>query len=587
MAGRIPKTFIDDLIARVDVVQVVGEYLTLKKRGADHWAPCPFHNENTPSFKVSGQRQTYHCFGCGAHGTAVGFLMEYSGLAYPEAIEHLADGLGLEVPREGGSGPHEDFAPALDMLARANEWYQSQLRHHTAREEAVAYLKNRGLSGQIAKRFELGLAPPGRGHLVSELGGGETAKAALTTAGLVVERVPGQLNDRFWNRIMFPIHNRRGQVIGFGARTLGDGNPKYLNSPETPLFVKGRELYGLFQARHANRKLDYLVVVEGYMDVVALAQFGISNAVATLGTAATGDHVERLFQSTGRVVFCFDGDKAGRQAAGRALENALPHLRDGRSVGFVFLPEGEDPDTLVRSEGPDEFDALVRDAQPLSDVLFQRLTQDIDLSTMEGRAKLYRDARPLLDELPPGAFREMAQARLGELADLSSNQMDGLADASPRPARGEKTPQRAGRNGDGRRAPSLTRTAIKLLLHHPPLAGEVLDISVFAPLDMPGATLLYEMLELLGHRPDLSMAAVIEHFRDHPEGQHLARLVDEDEPLLRDGLADELQGALNGLLRAHREERRRSLARKLAETGLSEDEKSEYLTLTAGDAQSH
>ncbi|NKC15334.1 MAG: DNA primase [Gammaproteobacteria bacterium] len=583
MAGRIPKSFIADLVARTDIVELVTGYMTLKKRGTDHWAPCPFHNEKTPSFKVSAERQTYHCFGCGAHGTSVGFLMEYSGFTYPEAIEHLADMHGLEVPREQGSAAREDLSPLYDALTRVNGWYQQQLRNHPSRNKAVEYLKGRGLSGKIAAQFELGLAPPGRDHLLALPETGEDWCNTLTKAGLLVERAPGQFADRFWHRIMFPIHDRRGRVIGFGARTLDGANPKYLNSPETPVFVKGRELYGLYQARRSHRKLARLVVVEGYTDVVALAQFDITYAVATLGTAVTADHVERLFQATTRVVFCFDGDAAGRQAAWRALQNALPHMRDGRSIGFVFLPEGEDPDSLVRAQGKEALETLVSQAQPLSDVLFQQLTEAIDLTTIEGRAQFHRDAQPLVEKIPFGAFRELVYARMLELAKLNDEQSE-----RTRPVK-NPAPRRIAYHyrENSARLPPLSRTAIKLLLHHPSLAADVRQDGELKALNMPGVNLLLEMLELLTARPDLNTAAVIEHFRDHQEGQHLARLVDHREPLLRDGLADELQGALDRLVCAYREERRRSLARKMAESKLDDDEVNEYRTLVSGGSPIH
>ncbi|NIP82922.1 MAG: DNA primase, partial [Gemmatimonadetes bacterium] len=352
MAGRIPRQFIDDLLSRVDIVDVVDEYVPLKKGGKDHKACCPFHNEKTPSFTVSADKQFYHCFGCGAHGTAIGFLMEYAHMDFVEAVEDLAARAGLEVPREAGSGQREEsLQPIYDILARASAWYQKQLRQHPEAGSAKDYLKGRGLSGEIAAQFQLGFAPTGWDNLLGAIGATDAERALMARAGLLVDKGGGGFYDRFRGRVIFPILDRRGRTIGFGGRVLGDDTPKYLNSPESAIFHKGRELYGLYQARKAAGKPERLIVVEGYMDVVALAQHGIRNAVATLGTAATEAHLEQLFRVSQDVVFCFDGDEAGRRAAWRALETALPAMHDGRQAFFMFLPEGQDPDSLVRERG--------------------------------------------------------------------------------------------------------------------------------------------------------------------------------------------------------------------------------------------
>ncbi|MFP4181655.1 MAG: DNA primase, partial [Thiohalospira sp.] len=353
MAGRIPQNFIDDLVSRTDIVEVIGERVPLKRKGREYAACCPFHDERTPSFYVSPEKQFYHCFGCGAHGTALGFLMDYGHLSFPEAVEDLAGRLGLDVPREGDDGrpPAPDRTPLYETLAAAADYYRAMLRRHDQARRAADYLKGRGVSGATARDYGLGFAPPGWRNLLPALGGGEETRKRLVEAGLLIERDDGGVHDRFRDRVIFPIHDHRGRPIAFGGRILGDGEPKYLNSPESPVFHKGRELYGLYEARRALRRLDRLLVVEGYMDVIALAGAGVHHAVATLGTATTADHLDRAFRLTGEVVFCFDGDRAGREAAWRALENALPVLRDGRSVRFLFLPEGEDPDTLVRREG--------------------------------------------------------------------------------------------------------------------------------------------------------------------------------------------------------------------------------------------
>ncbi|HKJ77760.1 MAG TPA: DNA primase, partial [Gammaproteobacteria bacterium] len=359
MAGRIPQSFIDDLLSRVDIVEVIDARVPLKKAGRDYAACCPFHDEKTPSFTVSPTKQFFHCFGCGAHGTALGFLMEYDHMGFVEAVEELAAKQGLEIPYEGGApaaGPGRDLKPLYDLLGQADRYFRHQLRNHPAAAKAVDYLKGRGVSGEVAAAFGLGYAPPGWDGLLQALGRDDGALKRLVEVGLLIEREEDRRRyDRFRDRVIFPIRDPRGRTVGFGGRVLGDDKPKYLNSPESEVFHKGRELYGLYEAQQAVRRPERLLVVEGYMDVVALAQHGIANAVATLGTAATADHLQRLFRVTGEVVFCFDGDEAGGKAAWRALENAMPQMRDGRQVRFMFLPQGEDPDSLVRAIGGEAF----------------------------------------------------------------------------------------------------------------------------------------------------------------------------------------------------------------------------------------
>src|SRR5210317_1706727 len=394
MAGRIPQSFIDELLNRVDIVDLIDARLQLKKAGREYQACCPFHNEKTPSFTVSPGKQFYHCFGCGAHGSAISFLMEYDNLAFPEAIEELARSVGMEVPRESGSQAPQAEQQRTDhyaLLERVDHFYRSQLRQHAQADKAVAYLKDRGLSGEIAQTFGLGYAPPGWDSLLKQFGDPESQRLA-TELGLLVEKDDGGRYDRF--------RDRRGRCIGFGGRVLGDEKPKYMNSPESPVFHKGRELYGLFEARKANQKLERLLVVEGYMDVVALAQFGLTNAVATLGTATTPEHLERLYRTVSEVVFCFDGDAAGRRAAWRALENALPVLRDGREARFLFLPEGEDPDSLVRRIGAETFRKKTVESVPLSRFFYESLSQQVDTDSVDGRARLVELAKPLLQKLP-------------------------------------------------------------------------------------------------------------------------------------------------------------------------------------------
>ena len=426
----IPQPFIQELLARTDIAEVVGRYVQLKKAGINLKGLCPFHGEKTPSFIVSPTRQTYHCFGCGAHGNAVGFLMEHAGMGFVDAVRDLAQQSGLQVPEDDSTPEERERAKAMkerqatltDVLAKAAEHYRKQLK---SSPRAVGYLKGRGLTGEIAARFGLGYAPEGWRGLASVFP--RYDDPLLAESGLVIvqgeEGDEQKRYDRFRDRVMFPIRSVQGEVIGFGGRVLDGGEPKYLNSPETPVFVKGRELYGLYEARAALREHGYVLVTEGYMDVVALAQLGFPNAVATLGTACTADHVHKLFRFTDRVVFSFDGDAAGRRAASRALEAALPHASDTRSIKFLFLPSEHDPDSYVREFGSEAFEQCVRDAVPLSQQLIEQVREGCDLGSAEGRAHMLANAKPLWSALPPGALK---QQLLGELATLGGLERDDL-----------------------------------------------------------------------------------------------------------------------------------------------------------------
>ncbi|MBB4867387.1 DNA primase [Pseudomonas nitritireducens] len=433
MAGLIPQSFIDDLLNRTDILDVVGSRIQLKKTGKNYSACCPFHKEKTPSFTVSPDKQFYYCFGCGAGGNALGFVMDHDQLDFVQAVEDLAKRAGMDVPREEGRRGHKPRqpvdSPLYPLLAASAEFYRQALKSHPARKAAVEYLKGRGLTGEIARDFGLGFAPPGWDNLLKNLGGDNLQLKAMLDAGLLVENPDsGKRYDRFRDRVIFPIRDSRGRVIAFGGRVLGDDKPKYLNSPETPVFHKGQELYGLYEARKNNRDLDEIMVVEGYMDVIALAQQGIRNAVATLGTATSEEHIKRLFRIVPNILFCFDGDQAGRNAAWRALESALSNLQDGRKVRFLFLPEGEDPDSLVRAEGPDAFRArLAHQAQPLADYFFQQLTQEADPSTLEGKAHLATLAGPLLEKIPGNTLRLLMRQRLGEITGLSAEALSQIS----------------------------------------------------------------------------------------------------------------------------------------------------------------
>jgi DNA primase len=441
----IPQSFIADLLNRVDIVDVVGHHVQLKKGGANLMGLCPFHNEKSPSFTVSPTKQFYHCFGCGAHGSAIGFLMEYSGLSYVEAIKDLAQGIGLSVPEERSEDSTRRDGPDLDILTdqleRANRFYRDRLKSERV---AIDYLKGRGLTGQVAARFGLGYAPDEWNTLETVYGADYGGKALLDT-GLVIDGDKGRRYDRFRGRVTFPIRNGRGRIVGFGGRVIGAGEPKYLNSPETPLFEKGRELYGLFEARQAIREAGRAMVVEGYMDVVALAQHGVAYAVATLGTACTPSHVQKLVRQTDHVIFCFDGDAAGRRAAWRALENSLALAADDKLFSFLFLPPEHDPDTYIREHGREAFEAFAAGAMPLSRFLIEHLKAEADLASAEGRAALVSAARPHLQRVVAPALRLGLVKGVAELVDMTPAEVERLCDLKPQASVLKSAPRRTPR----------------------------------------------------------------------------------------------------------------------------------------------
>lgn len=512
MRGRIPDSFIDELLTRVDIVDVIERRVPLKKAGREWTACCPFHNERTPSFYVSPAKQFFHCFGCGAHGSAVKFLMDYERLEFPDAVEELAQSVGLTVPREGGDDrvQREDKTDLYALLDAAAGWYEKELPKNA---DAQAYCKKRGLDAQTIQRFRIGWAPAGFDGVIKALGGSDKRMQLLNEAGMVASSERGSRYDRFRERLMFPILDRRGRVIAFGGRVLqSDQGPKYLNSPETPLFHKGRELFALWQVKQANPSLTRIVVVEGYMDVIAMHQAGLPIAVATLGTATTPEHTEVLFRAAPDVVFCFDGDRAGRAAAWKALESALPRLRDGRQAYFLFLPDGEDPDTLIRKEGKDGFEKRLKAATPLSEYFFGELAHDVDTASLDGRARLAERARPLIARLPDGAFRDlMAQElekRTGARATLET---------SPAPRTALQRPTVAQR--------SLVRSAIASLLAQPGMADQVERPYGFLRLDKPGVELLAELIDTARSRPGINPAVLVEHFAERPEYSALQKLM--------------------------------------------------------------
>jgi DNA primase len=601
MAGRIPERFIDDLLTRIDIVDVIQERVTLKKAGRDWSARCPFHDERSPSFTVSPAKQFYHCFGCGAHGSAIRFLMDYDRLEFPDAIEELAARAGLKVEYEGGQreAPREDVTDLYALLDSAASFYREQLGRSA---EAREYFKRRGLDEDTLKRFNLGFAPNQWDALKNALGTSSQRIALLDKAGMLASGERGGKYDRFRDRVMFPILDRRGRTIAFGGRLVekcGDGSPlldsraqdvrtginadrsettrdkgpgpKYLNSPETPLFHKGRELFGLWQVRDANQKISRLLVVEGYMDVIALHQYGITQAVATLGTATTSDHAEILFRNSPDVYFCFDGDRAGRQAAWRAVESVLPRMRDGRQAWFLFVPDGEDPDSLIRAEGLEGFEQRLKQAMPLSEFFFAETGKDVSLASIDGKARLAERARPLIGQIPDGAFRDLMYVELERLSGAKTTPAaSSMRAAADNPNRGGRPAQR-----------SLVRTAVALLVQSPALASEIEPPWTFSELRQPGIPLLVELVRLCRERPSLTTGALLEHFAGREEAGALNKLATMD--LLVDasqGRADFL-GAISQLDVQTSQQRLDDLIARQVEGGLSETERDELRQLMA------
>ncbi|AOU96759.1 DNA primase [Acidihalobacter yilgarnensis] len=588
--ARIPQPFIDELLARADIVELINARVPLKRSGHEFKACCPFHNEKTPSFYVSPQKQFYHCFGCGAHGTALGFLIEHDRLDFIEAVETLASTLGLEVPYEGNN--HQTVrSDERDTLFRCLEdaanWFKQQLRQHPP---AIDYLKHRGLDGETAARFGLGYAPAAWDGLLKALGPHHDLQR-LIEADLIVAREQRQY-DRFRDRIMFPIHDPRGRIIGFGGRIIGEGTPKYLNSSETPLFHKGQALYGLYEARQSGASLDEIVIVEGYMDVIGLAQQGIHNTVATLGTATTHEHVQRLYRIAKRVVFCFDGDRAGRGAAWRALEQTLPVLEDGREAAFLFLPEGQDPDSYVRSEGRDAFLDACSQALSLSRMLLQELRRRHPGTDMEARAGLVSEGMTLVQGLRAEILRAQIVEALAREVGLDPTRLEKNT-TRPTETRGTaptsgSRPIKPDRRQTVRWSP--LRAAIALLIEHPTLATDAPEADALGVRDNPGIALYASLLETLRNHPNITTAGILERWRGRAEEPHLLRLIESRDVYLDPAAARrEFLDAVARLLTQRSEARFETLRRKAQSEGLDPVEKAEFgrLALTGGrDTQS-
>ncbi|NEG63240.1 DNA primase [Pantoea agglomerans] len=575
MAGRIPRVFINDLLARTDIVDLIDARVKLKKQGKNFHACCPFHNEKTPSFTVNGEKQFYHCFGCGAHGNAIDFLMNFDRLEFVESIEELATSHGLDVPYEAGNGPSQmerhQRQSLYQLMENLNGFYQQGLQQSSA-QPARDYLDRRGLSAEIINHFAIGYAPAGWDNVLKRFGKQSEDRESLMEAGMLVSNDKGRTYDRFRDRVMFPIRDKRGRVIGFGGRVLGNDTPKYLNSPETPIFHKGRQLYGLYEAVKNHPEPARLLVVEGYMDVVALAQYGIDYAVASLGTSTTAEHIQLLFRSSDTVICCYDGDRAGREAAWRALETALPYMNDGRQLRFMFLPDGEDPDTLVRKEGKDAFEARMEQAMPLSSFLFDSLLPQVDLSSRDGKARLSTLALPLITQIPGETLRIYMRQELGnKLGILDDNQLEKLM---PKLAASGTTPV----------APPLKRTTMRvliaLLIQSPQLATLVPSLDGLSESKMPGLPLFIELVGRCNENPGLTTGQLLELYRGTNFSQTLETLaiwnhmiVDEEaEAVFQDSLASIYDSAL--------EERLEFLIARERTQGLSADERRELWTLS-------
>ncbi|MCG7561915.1 DNA primase [Pseudoalteromonas sp. McH1-42] len=574
MAGKIPRQFIDDLLARTDIVELIDNRIGLKKAGKDYQACCPFHNEKTPSFTVSRDKQFYHCFGCGANGNAISFLMEYDKLEFVDAIEELAGQFSLEIPREQGlGGPQRSFEEKksdYDLMQQTARYYQQQLNQHQKSAEVKAYVTGRGLSQQTIDKFQIGFAPPEWDQLIRTLARNPAQRQQLVELKLATEKSPGRQFDFFRDRLMFPIRDKRGRVIAFGGRIMGqDQGPKYLNSPETRIFHKSFELYGFYEAKQAHRQLAQVLIVEGYMDVVALSEYGIDYAVAALGTATTAEHMQTLFRNTDQVICCYDGDRAGKDAAWRALEHALPNLKDGKSLRFVFLPDGEDPDSLVQKEGKEAFEQRLSDAQDYGKVLFARLSEQCDLTTDAGKAKLLSEALPLIEKVPSEYYQESLLTTLARLIGRTREQLSAKL-ATPRKQHAIERKFKV----------TPMRRAIGLLLQHPGLASVVEHLPDLAELPLPGMRLFLTLQATCLSRPDYTTAHILEAFRDTPEYSALNKLATWQHNIDEEKLIDEFKNTFQFIEDQCLNLRLETLLIKDKTEGLNSDERLECALLT-------
>jgi len=571
MAGLIPRPFIDDLLVRVDIVDLVDSYVPLKKAGSSYVARCPFHTEKTPSFAVTRNKQLYHCFGCGAGGNAISFLMEYSHLSFIEAVEDLAGFVGIEVPRESSITPFKQntATDSFLVLEQAAGFYIEQLKNNPAAKVAVDYLKLRGLSGEIAQEFHIGFAPDSWDFLTQKF-----KIKSLVDAGLAIAKDSGGAYDRFRGRIVFPIRDRRGRVIGFGGRVLDDSQPKYLNSPETDVFHKGREVYGLYELLSRNAKPQRILVVEGYMDVIALAQFGLDYSVAALGTATSKEHLELLFRFSSEIVLCFDGDKAGQAASWRAVTAAFPSLRDGRSIKVMQIPIGDDPDDLIREHGLADFESRIDKAEALSDYFFNRLTQGLNLSTEEGKSGLINKAKGYLEKLPEGVFRDLMLRRLEQLSKVDN--ISSLMQPKER--------KRANKYKQAQEDTKLSpmRLILSLLLQNPSLLNILEKKPInWALIDVPGVELLKKIVEIIVSTPNISLACLIEYFRGQEEEKYIKIMMNHEFFISGDEIKAEFSGAIEQLMKQGKEKQLDQLIALERTNGLNAQQQKELLSMLA------
>ena len=575
MAGKIPQNFIDELLTRTDIIDVIDAYVPLKKAGKNHKACCPFHEEKTPSFNVNQDKQFYYCFGCTASGTAITFLMEHLRIGFVEAIEDLASRAGMEIPREAyNSGDSSSVSNKLyELLESITEYYTNELKNNKNTNNIINYIKKRNINNETRVEFELGFAPPGWDNLVSNFGKSKETIKLLVDAGVIIKNDRGSYYDRFRNRLIFPIRDQRGRVIGFGGRVLGDETPKYLNSPETQIFQKGRELYGLFQARKASRDLKDIYIVEGYMDVIALAQFGIKNVVATLGTAATFEHIGKLFRITNKLIFCFDGDKAGKKAAWRALENSLSLLKNGRQVYFIFLPNNEDPDTFVNKNGKNAF-INTEMLTPLSDFLFNSISHNINLEILEGRSEMINKTLPYLAKLPLDPYKDII---VKELSKITGYEVNDIQKQLSIPKKSDlKKLKNSNKKVENNRGIEKIRWLIRCLLHQPSLALNVESTESLLALESSGIDFLCELIQLIKKNPNITLGGILENWRDSKFEKRLCELASEEDEFNEIGVTNEVfTDAISGLIETHQKEFE-TFKKKSSPLELTDEEKLKY-----------
>ena len=581
MAGLIPRQFIDDLLARADIVELIDSRVPLKKAGKNYQACCPFHTEKSPSFSVSQDKQFYHCFGCGEHGNAISFLMEFDRLEFPDAVEELASLYNMEVPRDKDMrSPAEQMREQkayqqkqddYELMGQISRFYQQQLKVATDKDTAIDYLKGRGLTGEVVKRFGIGYISDAWDGMMNSFGKHGAVTKQLVDLGMAIQGEKNRPYDRFRGRIMFPIRDKRGRVIGFGGRVLGDGTPKYLNSPETRIYHKGQELYGLYEAKQANKQLSRLVVVEGYMDVVALAQHGVDYAVASLGTSTTEEQLQTLFRTVKEVICCYDGDRAGRGAAWRAMENALPLIRDGYSLKFVFVPDGEDPDSLIRQQGQTAFEQILDNATPLSKFMFDHLHMQVDMNSLEGKAALIESFQPYLAKLPDSLIKDSLLNELAKQfgANNEKQLQKQIGNTGPNSYRKAIKPTKA----------TPVRFAIALLLEHPHIVSALPNIHVLQQLQMPGVDLLNQLIQICSQNPEIKSPQLLEQFRGTETGKHLSKLMCWQHGVEEEAAQEVFLDSIEKLLNSFVEQRTEQLLQKARAAQMTPEEKLELQAL--------